>query len=123
MRNLSLAVIAGIMAIVASPALMSPAWAHAGLVESTPAKDAIVAAPRTIKLTFSEKISPTLSGFRLAMGDGMVVKTVNKLSADGMTLTATPTDPFMAGKWTLSWHAVSTDDGHRTEGSFSFTVK
>ena len=101
----------------------TPAFAHAGLVESTPAKDATVAAPKSIKLTFSEKISPAFSGFKLAMDDGMVTGAVTKVSADGMTLTATPTSPFMAGKWTLSWHAVSADDGHRTEGSFAFTVK
>jgi methionine-rich copper-binding protein CopC len=101
----------------------SPAFAHAGLVESTPAKGATVAAPKSIKLTFSEKIAPAFSGLQLSMGDGMNVKAVTKVSADGMTLTATPTSPFMAGKWTLSWHAVSADDGHRTEGSFDFTVK
>jgi hypothetical protein len=101
----------------------SPAFAHAGLVESAPAKDATVAAPKSIKLTFSEKISPAFSGFQVSMGDGMNVKAVTKVSTDGMTLTGTPTSPFMAGKWTLSWHAVSADDGHRTEGSFSFTVK
>ena len=109
--------------LLAAVLMASPAFGHAGLVESTPAKDATVAAPKSIKLTFSEKLSPAFSGFQLSMGDGMNMKTVTKVSSDGMTLTGTPTSPFMAGKWTLSWHAVSADDGHRTEGSFSFTVK
>ena len=109
-----------VMALISA----SPAFAHAGLVESTPAKDATVAAPKTIKLTFSEKIDPASSGIQLSMGDGMGVSTAAaSVSADGKTLTARTTSPFMAGKWTLSWHALSADDGHGTQGSYSFTIK
>jgi methionine-rich copper-binding protein CopC len=99
------------------------AFAHAGLVESTPAKDSTVSAPKTIKLTFSEKIVPAFSGLQLSMGGGMAVSTKTTLSDDGKTLTARPTSPFMSGKWTLSWHATSADDGHKSEGSYSFTIK
>ena len=102
----------------------SAAFAHAELVASNPAADATVAAPRTIRLTFSEKIAPASSGFQLSMGDGMAVSTAAAtVSDDGKTLIARPTSPFMAGKWTLSWHALSADDGHETQGSLNFTVK
>lgn len=103
--------------------IATAAFAHAGLVESTPAKDSTVSAPRTIKLTFSEKLVPAFSGVRLSMGDGMRMSASISLSDDGKTLTARPTSPFMTGKWTLSWHATSVDDGHKTEGSYSFTIK
>jgi methionine-rich copper-binding protein CopC len=103
--------------------LAPPTFAHAGLVESTPAKGSTVSAPKTIKLTFSENVSPAFSGFRISMSDGMVIDFATKVSADGKTLTGTPTSSFMKGKYTLSWHATSVDDGHRTEGSFDFTVK
>jgi methionine-rich copper-binding protein CopC len=99
------------------------AFAHATLVTSTPAKDASVPAPRSIRLTFSEKIAPSFSGFRLSMDDGMVIDFATKVSDDGKTLTGTPTSSFMKGKYTLAWHATAVDDGHRTEGSFDFTVK
>ena len=101
----------------------SPAFAHAALVSSSPGKDGSVAAPRSIRLTFSEKIAPAFSGFRLSMDDGMVMDAVTKVSDDGKTLTGTPTSSFMRGKYTLSWHATAVDDGHKTEGSFNFTVK
>ena len=102
----------------------SAAFAHAELVASNPAADATVAAPRTIKLTFSEKIAPASSGFQLSMGDGMGVSTAAaSVSDDGKTLTARTTSPFMTGRWTLSWHALSADDGHQTQGSLNFTVK
>jgi hypothetical protein len=104
-------------------ALAAPAFAHARLVDSNPAKDSSIAAPRSIRLTFSEKIAPAFSGFKLSMTDGMVVGAATNVSADGKTLTGTPTAPFMKGKYTLSWHAASADDGHKTEGSFDFTVK
>lgn len=102
---------------------LSPAMAHAKLLQSTPAADSTVAAPKTIKLTFSEKLVPAFSGISLSMGDGMVVSTKASLSDDGKTMSARPTSPFMAGKWTLSWHATSVDDGHKSEGSLTFTVK
>lgn len=115
---------AGILAIGFGVCLTATgAFAHAGLVESTPAKDSTVSAPKVIKLTFSEKIVPAFSGLQLSMADGMNISTKTSLSADGKTLTARPTSPFMAGKWTLSWHATSVDDGHKTEGSYNFTVK
>jgi len=63
------------------------------------------------------------SGFRLSMDDGMVSDAVTKQSDDGKTLTGTPTGAFMKGKYMLSWHAIAAADGHRTEGSYSFTVK
>ena len=113
------------VAIAAFMALygVAPAMAHATLVESTPATNATTAAPKAIKLTFSEKIVPAFSGLKLSMNDGMVVTTAVSVSGDGKTLTARPTSPFMAGKWTLSWHAASADDGHKSEGSYTFTVR
>ena len=114
--------VAGLSAITLCAAL-SPAFAHARLVQSSPASDAAISAPRVIRLTFSEKIVPAFSGLRLSMGDGMTVSTSTSLSDDGKTLIGRPTSPFMAGKWTLSWHATAADDGHKTEGTFSFTIK
>jgi len=112
-----------LLAALTAFGMASPAFAHAGLVESTPAKDSTVSAPKALKLTFSEKIVPAFSGLKLSMGDGMVVSTSTSLSDDGKTLIARPTSPFMAGKWTLSWHATAADDGDKTEGSYNFTIK
>lgn len=116
-RSTALAIAFGICLTATS------AFAHAGLVESIPAKGSTISAPKTIKLTFSEKIVPAFSGLKLSMGDGMVASTKTSLSDDGKTLMAQPTSPFMPGKWTLSWHATSADDGHKSEGSYSFTIK
>jgi len=103
-------------------AALSPAWAQAKLVQSSPAADATVSAPRSIKLSFNEKLAPA-SGAQLSMADGMSISAKVSLSDDGKTLTARPTAPFMAGKWTLSWHAVTADGGQRSDGAYIFTVR
>ena len=122
MRLLKLASGLSVIAIAISAAL-APAFAHAKLVQSNPAANSTSAAPKVIRLTFDEKIASAFSGFKLSMGDGMVVSTSTSLSDDGKTLIGRPTSPFMSGKWTISWHATSVDDGHKTEGTYTFTVK
>jgi methionine-rich copper-binding protein CopC len=47
--------------------------AEVSLVQSIPAAGSSGAAPKIIKLTFSEKIAPAASGFQLSMDDGMAV--------------------------------------------------
>lgn len=106
---------AALLACMATAAL-----ADARLVQSTPAPDSTVAAPRSIKLTFSEQI--TAPGVQLNMGDGMAIPTLASLSSDGKTVSARPTSPFMSGKWTLSWYATSAG-GREIQGVYSFTVK
>ena len=109
-------------AVLLFSAALSPAWAQATLVQSSPAADAAVSAPRSIKLIFSEKLAPS-SAAQLSMADGMSIPANTSLSDDGKTLTARPTSPFMAGKWTLSWHAVTAEGGRRSDGAYNFTVK
>jgi methionine-rich copper-binding protein CopC len=103
--------------------LTAPVFAHAALVSSDPAPNATVAAPKTISITFNEKIVPAFSGFTVSMSDGMTIKLTGKLSDDGKTIVGTPSGNFMAGLYKLSWHATSLDDGHKTTGTFNFNVK
>jgi methionine-rich copper-binding protein CopC len=99
------------------------AFAHAALVQSDPAPNSTVAAPKAIKLTFSEKLTPAFSGFELSMSDGMTMKVATKLSDDGKSLIGTPAGSFMSGAYKIAWHATSADDGHRMDGSLMFKVK
>ena len=100
----------------------SPAWAEARLVDSSPVANTVIAAPRSIKLSFSEKVVPAQSGVTLSMADGMAASTKVSVSDDGKTMTARPTGPFMAGQWTATWHAAG-EEGRASQGSFAFTVK
>ncbi|MBQ1563570.1 MULTISPECIES: copper homeostasis periplasmic binding protein CopC [unclassified Caulobacter] len=99
------------------------ASAHAKLVASDPAANATVAAPKTIRLTFNEKLAPAFSSFELAMADGMKAPVKTSVSADRKTITGAPKGRLMAGAYKLTWHAAAADDGHRMDGTLTFTVK
>ncbi|MEO6338754.1 MAG: copper homeostasis periplasmic binding protein CopC [Caulobacteraceae bacterium] len=95
------------------------ASAHAHLVTSTPAKDASVAAPKQLALSFSEKLEPKFSGIELMKADG--AKVVVTSTVAGKAMSATPKAPLAPGSYMVMWHVVSTD-GHRMKGDYAFTV-
>ncbi|MBS0546158.1 MAG: copper homeostasis periplasmic binding protein CopC [Proteobacteria bacterium] len=106
------------------------AYAHPELEKTTPAANATVPSPAKIELRFSERLAGEFSGADLLMLDmpGMKMDKPSKesaasaLSADGMTLTLTPSRPLMAGTYRVDYHVVSTDT-HRITGSYSFKVQ
>ena len=99
------------------------ALAHAKLRSADPAPNAMVAAPKMIHLVFSEEIAKKFSTFRLTDTDGKSVPLMSMDSHDASSLAAMPTRPLAPGRYTVSWTAVATDDGHKTMGTFSFTVQ
>lgn len=99
-----------------------PAFAHTDLVKSLPAADSSGPAPKTLVLTFSEKVVPAFTGFALTMSDGMKYALATAISADGKVITCTPKGALMEGSYKLTWHAAAAD-GHRTDGSFAFKIK
>ena len=100
----------------------SPAWAHARLVSSNPAADATVPAPKTITLTFSEKLVPAFSKFEISMPEhgGMKVPVKTKVSPDGKSITGAP-GALMKGAYKVIWTAASAD-GHKMNGEVAFKV-
>ena len=114
--------LAALLAIVAM-GISTPLSAHAELVRSTPAARASVAAPRTVSLTFSERVIPAFSSLELTMvGHDMKVPVQTRVSRDGKTLIGTPQRALMKGSWSLKWVAA-TGDGHRMTGTVSFRVR
>ena len=103
--------------------MAGPALAHTDLIKSSPAEGASVAPPKTIILTFSEKVVSAFSGYDLALADGKKVPVAAATSADGKIVTLSPRESLMAGGYKLNWHAASSEDGHRTDGVVSFKLK
>ncbi|NQE64309.1 copper homeostasis periplasmic binding protein CopC [Caulobacter sp. RHG1] len=99
------------------------ASAHAKLVSSNPAATATVAAPKTITLTFNEKLAPAFSTFELAMADGMKVPVKTTVSKDRKSITGAPQGKLMPGGYKITWRAAAGEDGHRMDGVVPFTVK
>jgi methionine-rich copper-binding protein CopC len=111
------ALAAGILVL----ALGGSARAHSLLLESSPAAEALLAAPPPqISLRFNNRIEKTLSTIRL-VGDGGVARPVAVL-ADGPADRLTATVPSLPpGAWRVEWRVLSTD-GHVVSGRFSFRV-
>lgn len=99
------------------------ASAHAKLVSSDPAAAATVAAPKTITLTFNEKLAPAFSSFELAMADGMKAPVKTAVSKDRKSISGAPQGKLTPGAYKITWHAAAADDGHRMDGVITFTVK
>jgi methionine-rich copper-binding protein CopC len=109
--------------IVLALGVATQASAHAHLVKSNPTANATVSPPKSITLTFNEKLTPAFSGFQLGMADGMTIKLKSALSKYGRSIVGVPQGTLMAGVYKVTWHAASADDGHRTGGALPFTVK
>jgi copper resistance protein C len=100
------------------------ALAHAGLENQAPADGATVEAPQVLLITFSEPVTLAFTGITLSGADGAAVTLGEaSLDPDGGTILTVPVPvPLSPGKYAVEWHALS-DDGHRSHGSYSFTVK
>lgn len=115
-----------LMAAIAVGAMFvaSQAFAHAHLVSSTPAANATLAvAPKTITLTFNEKLVPAFSKFELTMPEhgGMKVPVKTAVSKDGKSITGTPQSALAKGAYKIVWAAASAD-GHKMSGEVAFKV-
>lgn len=115
-----------ILALLAATSLVSTqALAHAHLSTSVPAPHSVLSqAPRSITLTFTEQPEPAFSGIDLRHADGSPVQT-GKLStapSTNTTLILPLTTPLAKGEYQVNWHVLSVD-GHKTKGSYSFTLR
>ena len=106
----------------AALAVTGPALAHTRLVGSNPAANAKVSSPRTITLTFNERLVPAFSKFELSMPDhDMTVPVQTSVSRDGKQIVGTVASPLVKGSYRISWTAAGAD-GHKMTGTVNFQV-
>ncbi|EOL8988686.1 CopC domain-containing protein YobA [Cronobacter dublinensis] len=113
------------LALVAAVMTAPGVWAHAHLKQQQPAANATVAtSPEALTLTFSEGIEPAFSGVTLTGPGGKTLKTgaVKRAPNDDKQLVAPLAAPLASGEYQVRWHVVSVD-GHKTKGSYRFSVK
>ena len=119
MRTLLL--LAALSAMALAP--VAPAFAHAHVVKSDPAANAVIAAPKQVSVTFNEQLVPAFSKLDISMaGMNMRVPVKTAVGADGKTLIGVPQGAFMKGSYVVNWTAASTD-GHKMKGSIPFKIK
>lgn len=119
------------LAVGAAITLPDAARAHPKLVEGSPAANVAAAKPTFVKLTFSERLMPKLSGATLIMTGmaGMVNHPDMKMpgiataiAADGKSIVLTSSTPLPAGTYRVDWVVVGADT-HRVAGAHSFAVR
>lgn len=113
------------LAFVVSTLVAPSVLAHAHLKQQTPAADSQVAvAPQALTLKFSEGIEPAFSGVTVTDGQQQTVKTgaIALDEQDKTRVTVPLAQPLSAGTYLVEWHVVSVD-GHKTKGSYRFSVK
>lgn len=117
--------------VTAAFTLAGAAQAHTKVVTSTPAAHAAVAPTNMVTVTFNEAAVPTFSGANVVMTTmhGMAMKSPMKMtglkstwSADSKTIKLSAGRPFPKGTYVVTWHAAGADT-HRTQGSYSFSIK
>ncbi len=124
------------LALVSAPALLtaftlpSPRSAeashfHLTLKRAEPAaNDTVAASPSSIKLWFTESVTSSTVAVRLTDANDAVVKLgdVTVESAPLSPAVVPVTGTLAAGTYTVAWRAMA-DDGHPSNGKFSFTVR
>jgi copper transport protein len=111
-------------ALLAGGLGVMPVSAHALLLRSNPAANAMLASgPAQVELFFSEALEPSLSSVMVLDAAAQVV--------DQQDVRIDPVDPtrmtvslrsLADGVYTVAWKAISATDGHLTSGSFPFAV-
>jgi copper transport protein len=107
-----------------SALIVTPVFAHALLIRSNPAANAVLTQPPVqVELFYSESVDQTLSDIKVYNTSGLEV--------DVRDVRVDPSDPTRMtvslhtipnGIYTVTWKAVSATDGHQTQGTFSFAV-
>jgi len=101
-----------------------PAFAHAKLISAEPAINGVAkAAPQSLALTFNDPISGKLSGVTIKGADAKPIVANAMVAKSGKGLMVVLKAPLKPGAYTVDWHVVASDDGHKTSGTYKFTVK
>jgi methionine-rich copper-binding protein CopC len=113
-----------VVVMIVASCLAQEAFGHAFLDKSEPGVGSTVtAAPTEVKIAFTDDVNAKESSIQVTNGAGKEVDKQDLHLEEGRTDTLVVSlKPLPPGTYTVSWHAMC-PDGHKTEGSFEFTVK
>jgi len=107
------------------PVVASAHTAHAILLRSDPAKDAILSvAPQQVRMWFSEDLNPVLSTAVVVNAENQRVDNsdAHVSSNDPAEMDVTLMSNLSPAVYIVVWRSDSNDDGHILRGSFIFTL-
>lgn len=101
-----------------------PVAAHANLLRSSPAQNAVLGEPPDrVIIWFTEPVEPQFSEIRVLTQDGERVDNAGTQSdPTEPTAVAVGLKPLARGTYTVAWRNLSRVDGHAARGSFVFSV-
>jgi copper transport protein len=125
-RGALAAAVASIVVLVAADGVSghSAYPAHLALSRSTPSEGAhLAAAPRTLKLTFTEQVELSVARLRLIGPSDVAVPITPLRQPDdsAQIILADVLGPLVGGVYRLEWQVVGTD-GHPVRGTISYVV-
>ena len=117
-------------AALAMASLPGAALAHAKLVSSTPAANAVVSKVTSVTLNFSEKLIASTVKVELVMTGmpgmkdhpPMKIPFTSAMGKDGKSMTLQLKRTLVPGTYKVKWAAAGADT-HRMGSEFGFTVK
>jgi copper resistance protein C len=101
------------------------ALAHAHLKTPVPADKAVIdSSPQNLTLTFTEDVEPAFSGVEVlnVQNQPMAVEKAKLNDKKHDQLIVPISKPLPSGNYQVNWHVLSVD-GHKTKGSYAFSVK
>jgi putative copper export protein/methionine-rich copper-binding protein CopC len=112
-----------VLALIASGTFTpSRLLAHGALESSVPARGAyLLAAPRALRLTFTEKPELTFTRLRLIAPGNTPVELGSIRLESPRTVVADIPRPLVPGPYTVQWQ-IAGRDGHPVRGQYAFTV-
>jgi len=121
-RFTKFSLVAGIV-LISCLSLVRRASAHAFLLRSDPAANAIlVESPPAMRLWFNEVISPQFSQAQLLDGNGRSLPVTVTADPDDASLLTVNFPPLDDGVYSVRWNVLSAADGHPTQGLVVFGV-
>jgi methionine-rich copper-binding protein CopC len=113
-----------LLAAILAVASTAPAFAHALLDKSEPARRATLSKPpAAVRLWFNERLEPAFSSLDVVDAAGKPVTTeLARVSAGDPKLLELALPALPAGVYTVRYKVLSVD-GHTVKSSFLFTVK
>lgn len=112
--------ICGACALVAL-VIPASAGAHAALVTAAPSSGSVVhQAPRTLALAYDEDVVPHYARVTVIGPRGQNFAGAARVAGSNVSV---PLRSAPRGSYTVRWRMVASDDGHATEGAFSYGVR
>lgn len=106
--------------LIAMPAIAYP---HSNLLSSDPQKDAVLQSPpEKVTVNFLGAAEPALSRLEVFDSKGNKVSNKTKFLEENTMMETELSDGLKSGEFSVKWICIGVD-GHKTQGSYKFTVK